>query len=70
MGEYKVDFNGLVKQIENEAKIKLILSLAQDDESKRVILETMDIFMKHGIDIDVALLIMSELGNMFGMKEK
>jgi len=67
--DYKFNYQAAIQQLKDMAMIDLMTSLAPDDKTKKLIGETMAIFVKNGIPVDVAMKIVTELGDIFSKKE-
>lgn len=67
--DYKFDYHAAIQQIKDMAVIDFMTSLAQDDETKRIIGEAMSIFVKNGIPADIAIKIIIEIGNILNKEE-
>ena len=67
--DYKFDYQAAVQQLKDMVVIDFMTSLAQDDETKRIIGDAMSIFVKNGIPADVAMKIIIELPNILNKEE-
>lgn len=67
--DYKFDYQAAVQQFKDMVVIDFMTSLAQDDETKRIIGEAISIFVKNGIPADVAIKIIIEIGNILNKEE-
>ena len=67
--DYKFDYQAAVQQFKDMVVIDFMTSLAQDDETKRIIGDAMSIFVKNGIPADVAMKIIIELPNILNKEE-
>lgn len=67
--DYKFDYQDAIQQFKDMVVIDFMTSLAPDDKAKRIIVETISIFVKNGIPADVAINIMIELGNILNKEE-
>ena len=67
--DYKFDYQAAVQQLKDMVVIDFMTSLAQDDETKRIIGDAMSIFVKNGIPADVAMKIIIELPNSLNKEE-
>jgi len=67
--DYKFNYQAAIQQLKDMAMIDLMTSLAPDDKTKKLIGETMAIFVKNGIPVDIAMKIVTELGDIFSKKE-
>lgn len=67
--DYKFDYHAAIQQLKDMVVIDFMTSLAQDDETKRIIGDAMSIFVKNGIPADVAMKIIIELPNIINKEE-
>lgn len=67
--DYKFDYHAAVQQFKDMVVIDFMTSLAQDDETKRIIGEVMSIFVKNGIPADIAIKIIIEIGSILNKEE-
>lgn len=67
--DYKFDYQAAVQQFKDMVVIDFMTSLAQDDETKRIIGEAISIFVKNGIPADVAMKIIIEISNILNKEE-
>lgn len=67
--DYKFDYQAAVQQLKDMAVIDFITSLAQDDETKRIIGDAISIFVKNGIPADIAVKIIIEIANIINKEE-
>ena len=61
MGEYRIDLQALTKDIRNRAKLEFILNMEPDPENRKLLSAVMDVFLKHGLELEEAMFIMLEL---------
>lgn len=64
MGEYRIDLQALTKDIRNRAKLEFILNMQPDPENRKLLSTVMDVFLKHGLELEEAMFIMLELGSV------
>lgn len=69
MQDYNIDYKTLMRQIKNEAQMKMILALTPGDETKESIRRLLNIFLNHGVDIEVAIAILIDMANDTQMEE-
>ena len=67
--DYKFDYQADIQQFKDMVMIDFMSSLAPDDETKKIIRETMAVFVKNGVPVDTAMKIVMELGNIINKKE-
>ena len=71
MADYEIDYKAFIKELENQAMLKILFSvLPTDKTTKEYLTKSLDIFMSHGIDVETSLQIMSELSAAFGTGDK
>lgn len=67
--DYEINYQAIIQQLKDAVMIDLIASFAPDDESKKIIRDYMAIFVKHGVPVNTAMKIASELNDIFNKKE-
>ena len=67
--DYKFDYQAAIQQFKDMVVIDFMTSLAQDDETKRIIGDAMSIFVKNGIPADVAMKIIIEIPNILNKED-
>ena len=67
--DYKFDYQAAIQQLKDMVVIDFMTSLAQDDETKRIIGDAMSIFVKNGIPADVAMKIIIEIPNILNKED-
>lgn len=67
--DYEFDYQAAIQQFKDMAVIDFMTSLAQDDETKRIIGDAMSIFVKNGIPADVAMKIIIEIPNILNKED-
>lgn len=67
--DFKFDYKAAIQQLKDMAMIDLMTAFAPDDASKKLIRDTLVIFVKNGVPADTAIKIVSEVGDIFNKKE-
>ena len=65
MAEYKVDYEAMLQQMKDHIALDLLTSLSPDKKTAELTVEVMEVFMRHGIPVEIALKIFAELQPIF-----
>ena len=71
MSECHIDYQGIIRQIEDHVALKMLVSLTPDKSAANQLVEVMSVFVQNGVSVEKAMKILTELMPIFNKnKEK
>ena len=68
--EYRIDYEALIQQLEDQAMLKLLLAVTPDAYMKDMIKKVIGVFTQHGVSVENALEIMKDISEAFKTNEE
>lgn len=68
--EYRIDYEALIQQLEDQAMLKLLLAVTPDAHVKDMIKKVIGVFIQHGVSVENALEIMKDIAEAFKTNEE
>lgn len=66
MAQFEIDYQKLLKQMENDIVIKVLSQFANSKQEQKYIEDMLSVFVRHGVDAKTSIDIIVELAKLNG----